>query len=289
MHVPNSQHRSRYRWRPPLEAVLLFTLAVTGSAQAVEFDASLRAPMMKSQSELKSQAQDYSAKFAAVREAAPARLVTDAALSREQFDLAWKVKRAIDERRPLDELAPVGIVSDVNGHVRIDFNSYPQWLPYEERFATLFAEPNMEGIGRELAQRGFRDTDFAALEKYVATHDLERAVTEQQLPVALSFNKLVQKFDRTKRTVDSALVMSFVYQRAKVRSEVTREWAAGLLQTQDAQRARILFEYVSEPESFGYWTPTEQSTALSEILSTMRRPDFEQQAIAEARARGAQP
>jgi hypothetical protein len=289
MHVPNSQHRSRYRWRPPVAAAWLLTLALSGSAQAVEFDASLRAPMMKSQGELKSQAQDYSAKFNAARAAAPDRLVTDTALGREQFDLAWKVKRAIDEQRPLDELATVGIVSDVNGHVRIDFNAYPQWLPYEERFAALLVEPNMEGLGKELTQRGFREADVAALGSYLSTHNLEHASAERTLPVALSFNKLVQKFDRTRRVVDPGLVLSFVYQRERARSDATREWAAGLLQTLDAQRARILFDYVSEPESFGYWTPTVQSVAFAEILATMRRPDFEQQAIAEAREKGVQP
>jgi hypothetical protein len=290
MHVPNSQHRSRDRWRPPLAAALMLTLAaLTGSAQAVEFDASLRAPMMKSQGELKSQAQNFSARYKAIRESAPEQLLEEPALAREHFDLAWKVKRAIDERRPLDELAEVGIVSDVNGYVRIDFNAYPQWLPYEERFAALLVEPNMEGLGKELMQRGFRASDVAALGSYLSTHDLERASAERALPVALSFNRLVQKFDRTKRAVEPALVLSFVYQREKVRSDATREWAAGLLQTLDAQRVRILFEYVSEPESFGYWTPTEQSIALSGILSMVRRPDFEQQAIAEARAKGAQP
>ncbi len=283
MHVPNSQRRSRHRWRPPLTAAWLFALALTGSAQAVEFDAAVRAPMMKSQGEWKNQAQDFSARYKAIRESAPEQLVKEPALSREQFDLAWKVKRAQDDRRPLDEFASVGIVSDVNGEIRIDFNSYPQWLPYEERFATLFAEPNMEALGKELVQRGFRDADVSALESYLAAHDLERTVTERQLPIALSFNKLVQKFDRTKRPVDSALVLSFVYQRAKVRSEVTREWAAGLLQALDTQRGRILFEYVSEPETFGIWTPTNQSTALAGILETMRRPDFEQKAIAEAK------
>ena len=287
MHVPNSQHRSRYRWRPPLAAAWLLALALTGSAQAVEFDASLRAPMMKSQGELKSQAQDYSAKFALISEAAPERLVTDTSLWREQFDVAWKVQRAMDEHRPLDELAAVGIVSDAMGHVRIDFNKYPQWFPFYERLSVLFAEPNMEGIGKELMQRGFRDTDVATLTNYVTTHDLKRSEAERALSVALSFNKLVQKFDRTRRPVDSGLLLSFVYQRSKVQSEVRREWAAGLIQSLDAQRARILFDYVSEPESFGVWTPTNQSIALAGVLEAMRLPDFEQKAIAEAR--GVQP
>lgn len=288
MHVPNSQRRSRHRWRPPLTAALMLALAaLTGSAQAVEFDASLRAPMMKSQGELKSQAQDYSAEFAAIGEAAPGQLVTNTSLWREQFDIAWKVQRAIDERRPLDELAAVGIISDANGHVRIDFNKYPQWFPFYERLSVLFAEPNMEGIGKELMQRGFRDSDVATLTKYVATHDLKRMSAERTLPVALSFNKLVQKFDRTKRSVDPGLLLSFVYQRAKVQSEATREWAAGLIQALDAQRARILFDYVSEPESFGVWTPTNQSIALAGVLEAMRLPDFAQKAIAEAK--GVQP
>lgn len=288
MHVPNSQHRPRHRWRPPLAAVSMLALAaLAGSAQAVEFDATLRAPMMKSQGELKAQAQDYSAKFAATRETAPERLVTDAALGREHFDVAWKVQRAIDQRQPLDELAAVGIISDVNGGVRIDFNKYPQWSPFHERLSVLFAEPDLEGLGKELMQRGFRDVDVATLTNYLATHDLQRMCAERALSVALSFNKLVRKFDRSKRPVDSGLLLSYVYQREKVQADARREWATGLLQGLDAQRARILFEYVSEPEAFGVWTPTNQEVALAGILEAMRLPDFEQRAIAEAR--GVQP
>jgi hypothetical protein len=288
MHVPNSHGRPRHRWRPRFATTLMFAFtAFAGMAQAVEFDERVRAPMMKDAAELKSQAQDFSARFAAIRETAPERLVLDAALAREQFDIAWKAKRAVDERRPLGELAAVGIVSDINGVVRIDFNAYPQWQPYEERLAILFAEANMQGLREELMHRGFRANDFAALEAYLATHDLSLAAAERALPVALGFNKIVRKYDKLKRPVDTGLVLSYVYQQAKIRAEVTREWSAGLLQTLDAQRSRILFDYVSEPESFGVWTPTVQHDALAEILAMMRRPDFEQQAIAEAR--GAQP
>ena len=288
MQVPNSHGRPRHRWRTPLAATLMLTLATfTGLAQAVEFDEKIRAPMMKDAAELKAQAQDFSTRFAAVREAAPERLVMDAALAREQFDIAWRAKRAIDERRPIDDLAAVGLVSDVNGVVRIDFNAYPQWLPYEERLASLFADANLDALGKELIRRGFRATDVVALEAWLAAHDLNRTAAERVLPVSLGFHKIVGKYDKLKRPVDTGLLLSYVYQRAKVRSEATREWAAGLLQTLDAQRARILFDYLSEPQSFGVWTPTVQSHALAETLATMRRPDFEQQAIAEAK--GVQP
>lgn len=288
MQIPEIQHRPRQRWRPRLTSALMLTLAAfAGSAQAVEFDAAVRAPMMKDATVLKSQAQNIATRFAAIRESTPERLVTDAALAREQFDISWQAKRAVDERRPLGELALAGLDSDINGVVRVDYNAYPQWLPYEERFATLFAEPEMEALGKELIRRGFRPTDVDALHSYLEKHDLDRIAAQRGLPLALSFSKFVRNRDKLKQPVDSSLVLSYVYQQAKVRSEATREWAAGLLQSLDAQRGRILFEYVSEADSFGVWTPTQQSDALAAVLATMRRADFEKLAIAEAS--GVQP
>jgi len=278
MHVPNS-----HRWRPKLAAGLMLTLATfTGLAQAVEFDERVRAPAMKDTVELRSQAQSLSTRYAEVRAAAPEQIITDPALAREQFDLTWKLKRALDQQRPLGDLTAVGIVSHTNGSIEVDSSAYPQWLRYDERLASLLTEGNLDLISQNLANRGFRDSDIAALRSYLATHDLGRAVAQRALPVALSFHKLVMKYDRLKRPVDEALLLSYVYQQAKLRSDSTREWAAGLLAALDAQRARILIEHISEFNTRTYWTPTDQSAALADTLAMIRRPDFEQQATTEA-------
>ena len=76
--------------------------------------------------------------------------------------------------------------------------------------------------------------------------------------------------------------MSFFYQQARVRSDAMREWAVGLLDALDAQRRRILVEYISEFETTTLWTPSDTTVAVNEMLTMMRLPDFQQRATAEA-------
>ena len=66
--------------------------------------------MMKSQAELHSQAQAFRRGLSRVARSAPEQLIRNSALARENFDLEWQIQRAIDERKPLDEFAALGIV-----------------------------------------------------------------------------------------------------------------------------------------------------------------------------------
>jgi hypothetical protein len=284
MHVPSNCHgRQRHRWRPALATVLMVTLAtLASSAQAVDFDEKLKAPAMKDPAELRSQAQAFSARFAHLRAAAPEQLVKDAALAREHFDLSWKISRAIDERRPLPDLADVGIVAGPEGSIHIDSKAFPQWLPMYERLSSLLPGWDFAMFAPELVRRGFRDTDVTSLKEYLATHDLERAAAQRALPTALAFSKVVAKYDKLKRPVDNGLAMSFFYQQARLKAEASREWTAGLLDALDAQRGRILIEFFSEFETKTSWTPSDPAVAVAELLAIMRLPDFQQRATAEA-------
>ena len=282
MHVPSNCHgRQHHRWRPAL-AMLMLALAAAGSAHAADFDEKLKAPTMKDPAELRSQAQEYSARFARVRAATPEQLVKDPALARDHFDLTWKIKRAVDEGRPLPDLAAVGIVPGAEGSVLIDSKAFPQWLPINERFASLLPGREFAVFNPELTRRGFRDTDLARLTEYLSTHDVERAGAQRALPAALAFSKVVAKYDKLKRPVDYGLAMSFFYQQARLKAEATREWTLGLLDALDAQRGRILIEFVSEFETTTSWTPSDPSVAVVDLLAMMRHPDFQQRATAEA-------
>lgn len=281
----NRQGRQRHRWRPAMTSMLM--LALAAFTHAADFDEKLKAPMMKDAGELRSQAQAYSARFAAAREANAWQLFKDPALAREHFDVAWRIKRAVDERRPLPDLADVGIVPGPDGSVKINSKTHPQWLPIEERLAALLPTWDYALHGPELIQRGFREADIATLQGYIASHDVDRAAQKRALPVALSFNKVVAKYDRLKRPVDYGLAMSFFYQQAQARFDATREWASGLLDALDAQRGRVLVEYISEFETTTLWTPSDPAEAVTEMLTMMRRPDFQQRATAEAQ--GARP
>ncbi len=71
-----------------------------GSAQAVEFDEKLKAPMVKDAAVLRSQAQSYSASFARSRTRRRAEIVTNRASGSERFDLSWQIQQAIEARAP---------------------------------------------------------------------------------------------------------------------------------------------------------------------------------------------
>jgi hypothetical protein len=291
MFVPsNCQGKQRHRWRPAfamMSMMLIVALALARTAQAVEFDEKLKAPMMKDAADLRAQARGYSARFAALRDAAPERLLTEAALAREQFNLAWTIQRAIDEKKPLPDLADVGIVPNPNGGVQINSKAFPQWLPLYERISSLLPSWDTTQYGPELIRRGFRESDITLLKEYLDTHDVQRMGAQRALPIALAFNKVVAKYDKVKRPVEPALAISYFYQQALARAESSREWTAELLAVLDPQRTRILIAFFSEFETTTWWTPNDVPAEVADLLTKMRLPDFQQRATAEVQ--GVQP
>jgi hypothetical protein len=287
MHVPNSQHRSRYRWRPPLAAVLLFTLALTGSAQAAEFDASLRAPMMKSQGELRPTALTFGKRYREIHQAAPEQLIQDSELARQQFDLKWQLQRAIDEQKPLDEFASLGIVSRGDGSYQIDLDAHPEWNDLHETIAGIVSRADIAAQEPQLLQHGFSPADVKALKDYVATHDPDVEATADALPIVLGFARTVRKFDKAKRPVPDSLALSFFYQRAFANRESNRRWVQGLFDRLEKQSVRVVMSNFTETSASMLWLPENASEGIADYLALVRRPDFEARAIAEAR--GAAP
>ena len=153
-------------------------------------------------------------------------MVTDQALTRERFDLEWQLTRALEEKRPLEDLSALGLEKHENGF-RIDYNAFPQWQPFPETLASLMPTLNMDAAGPLLVARGFRESDVAALRSYLETHDLKADTSARTLPIAISFSKVVKKYDKIKRPVGKDLVFSFIYQRDKVEAEARRAWAEG--------------------------------------------------------------
>ena len=121
MQVTSYQCRTRQPRRGPLAAGLLLCFAnIVGMAQAVEFDEKQKAPMAMGAAELKSRAQSYSASFARLRELSPAEMVTSKAVFLEHFDLVWQINRALEDKRPLEDLSALGLVKHEGG-LRIDY------------------------------------------------------------------------------------------------------------------------------------------------------------------------
>ena len=287
MQVTSYQCRTRQPRRGPVAAGLLLCFAsIVGVAQATEFitgfDEKLKAPMAMGATELKSRAQSYSASFARLRELSPTEMVTNKALFLEHFDLVWQINRALEDGRPLEDLSALGFVKH-DGGLRIDYNAFPQWQPFPELLASLVPTWSMDGVGPLLVNRGFRGSDVAALKNYVDTHDLKVATSAQTLPIAISFSKVVKKYDKIKRPVGKDLVFAFLYQRGKVEAEARRAWSEGLIRTLDDQRVRVLHSYFAEMPGIGYWSSSDVDAGVANLLAVMRLPDYEQRATAEAR------
>ena len=269
--------------RGTLAAGLLFWLAgIASLAQAVEFDEKLKAPMARGGAELKSIAEGYSASFARLRDASPAEQVTNKVLAAERFDLAWQIDRALEDKRPLEDLSALGLVKHENGF-RIDYNAFPQWQPFPEMLASLMPTLNLDTVGPLLVNRGFRESDVVALRNYVETHDLQAATNARTLPIAISFSKVVRKYDKIKRPVGKDVVFSYLYQREKAGAEARRAWSEGLIQLLDDQRVRVLHSYFAELQGTGYWTASDSEAGVASLLAAMRLPDFEQRATVEAK------
>ncbi|HET9472997.1 MAG TPA: hypothetical protein VFO82_03835 [Steroidobacteraceae bacterium] len=262
----------------------MVALAVTPRAQAVEFDEKLKAPMMKSQATLHSQAQAYGARFVAVRDASPEQLIRNSALAREKFDVVWQIQRAIDERKPLGELAEAGIALQADGSYLIDTKGHPEWNDLHQTIAALLSDTNLDRWVPLLVARGFRPEDVQVLREYVGFHDPVAASAAATLPIALGFGRTVRKFDQLKRPVSEALVQTFWYQRARAASEANRVWVEGLMKVLDAQRGRILLSSFLELSPITYWSPENVDEGTAALLAEVRRPDFE--AIVTAEAKG---
>ena len=276
MHVSSYPRASA--WLP---ALTLMLASFAGGAQAVEFDERVKAPMARGGAELKTQAESYFESFARLRSASPLDIVTNKALTQERFELKWQIQRALEDKRPIDDLAALGLEKYGNGY-RVDYNQFPQWEPPSERLVALMPTMSMENVRPMLIARGFRESDVAKLSDYLDTHDLKAAMAARTLPIAISFSKVVKKYDKIKRTVGQDLVFSFLYQRSKVEAEVQRAWAEGLVRTLDDQRVRVLQSYLSELEGTGYWSPSDTASGVADLLAVMRLPDYEQRATVEA-------
>ncbi len=275
--------RRQTRW-PALRAVLMLALTgFTGSAHAAEFDEKLKSPVMKNATELRTQMQTFATKFRDIRAATPAQLVTNATLARQQFDLIWQVQQAIDMRKPLDELAEVGIVSLGEGRYGVDMGAYPQWNEIASSFIAATLPDNLQYTVSALIQRGFRPEDVATLKRYLDEHDFRNVSSATNLSVSLGFARAVRKYDEQKRSVPDSLVFSYWYQRARYHSEGQRSWAEGLLKGFDAQRQRIFLSLIMELNPYSTWSPDDIATGIPDLLAQVRMPDFEQRIIAEAK------
>ena len=285
MHVASNQRgRPKRPRRGPVTGAFMVLLAgLAGFAQAVDFNEKLKAPMVMGAPQLKTMAEGYSANFARLAAASPTEMVNNKGLFLERFELKWLVTRAVDDRLPLEGLSAIGFVKRENGSVEIDLNAFPQWASFSDVLVAMMPTMDYDLTGALLINRGFRESDIAAVRNYLATHDLKLAIAAKTLPIAISFSRLIKKHDGLKLAVSRDLVYSFIYQREKAEAMTQREWAEGLLQVLDAQRVRVLHSYFDEMTRFSIWVPSDTEAGVAGVLALVRLPDYEQRAIAEAK------
>ena len=211
MHVTSYQCRRKRPRRGPVAAgLLLWFASIAGVAQAVEFDEKLKAPMARGGAELKSMAESYSASFARLQRLSHPRRWSRTRRSFSSTSISsGRLNRALEDKRPLEDLSAIGLVKDGSGGFRIDYNAFPQWQPFPETLASMMPDLSLDTAGPLLINRGFRESDVAAIRNYLETHDLKAATSARTLPIAISFSKVVKKYDKIKRPVGKDLVFSY--------------------------------------------------------------------------------
>jgi hypothetical protein len=248
----------------------------------VEFDEKMKAPQAKDPAELRSRAQTYGGHAAQKQIAGIDALIRDRGLSQERFDVTWDLQRSIDFRRPIGDMSGEGIVDRGDGSYGIDLDANPQWSDPADRLAGLLPVLDRVSLGTEFKRRGMSAAGVGNLHRYLDSHDVTKATGAAALPLAVSFSRVVRKYDKIKRPVPDSLVFSYIYQRELATAEARRQWGVGLLDALGPADTRIVESYLDEMKSTVVWAPSDPRSGIDSLLANLRLPDFEQKAAAEA-------
>ncbi len=240
--------------------------AFFGSVQAARFDEKVKAPPPPSNAELKAVIRDYFDTYARVNAKSPAGIVKDQSAHSKWFDTKWRLGAAMETWKAPVDLAEYGVTPKGDGSYSIDVVNFPQWDPLDARLTELL-DPNLfESHSVELKQRGFRDSDVAAMKAYIATMDRpERLASAANIPLVESFAAQVNSYTLSKHKMDKSQVQAFVYQGTRNSSEATRQWALGLLAVLDRQRQRILDSYFMERQGVMAMRPSDPESSDHEL------------------------
>jgi hypothetical protein len=127
-----------------------------------------------------------------------------------------------------------------------------------------------------------RADDLTTLESFWQSHDVKAAIASATLPINVAFSRIVRKFDKLKRPVPDALVLSYLYQREAAGAEAQRQTAETLLDALSPGGVRVIESYLGELQNTGVYGPTDQRAGIDGVLADMRLPDFESRAATEA-------
>ncbi len=235
------------RTRKSFAGALAIVLSI--AAQAAPFDEKSKAPRAASSQALRSRFEAHFQTFQRKQQDAdPAAFIRDQRAYRQWSDLYFAVKLALDERMPLGDLAEFGLDAKADGSYVVDLRKFPQWEPLDARLYRLTNPDVFESCESALRARGFRDSDIAALRKYLATHDPRLRVQTEGTQLVETFAKRLQA-RRAGQPLNLEEVLAYRYQKVSLRSEIERQWAVELLDALDPQRQRILASFLDEFDS----------------------------------------
>lgn len=255
-----------------LLALLLFGLA--GAAQAVEFDANIRAPRAVSGADLRAKFDAVATRVRGPDAVSALDAVRDRALVKERFDARYMLGALVDARVPLPEMEELGFKSMGDGRYSIDLQAHPEWKPLTESLLVLSEPAMVSGLENTLLARGFRPEDYLAMRNYLRAHDLGRARAESQLALVLSAGRMAKKLQKLKR-LDDSFMASFFYQKQFARAETDRRWALGLLDALAPSAQRVLVSYLSEISSTAWLVPEDRPSAFAYERELLLSPDLE--------------
>jgi hypothetical protein len=243
-------------------------MALAGAAHAAPFDERIQAPKAATaapgeiEARLRAHFETFDRKQ---QESEPGAFIRDRSAHKQWVDLYFSITRAMDEGRPLANLAAFGLVATPEGQYTIDLKAFPQWDPLDARLFLLSNPDVLESYVPALEARGFRDADVDKLRTYVGTHDPRQLSYPQGRQLFESYAKRLQKRKATGRPPAVEEMLAFRYQKDSIRLEAERQWAVGLLDALDDQRQRILVSFFDELKSeriFG--APSEPLSATLE-------------------------
>ncbi len=251
--------------------------AFAGAAPAAKFDEKIKAPAAPGNAELAALIRDYFGTHARVNAQSLTGIVRDRDAYQQWFETHWRLQRAIDTKRPLGDLSEFGLTPNGDGSYSVDLAQFPQWDPLPARLQG-FREPQAFAVyGAALKARGFRDEDIEAMRLYVEKGGPRQRASTQELDIAEGFGAKVKAQISARQKTDSAAFLAYAYQTGRVRAEQERRWAAGLLDSLDQQRQRILEAYLREQGGQMTITPDDIDAEVKLLVNGIASGEFAKQ------------
>lgn len=259
-------------------ALLISTLAIgiplpslivlSTCADAATFDKQVRAPEEITAPELRERVRSY---FYALDQGSTTMSATFKSPNEHKklVDTKWHLYRAIDERKPLGELAEYGLVTKGDGTYSVDMERHPYWRPLDVRMRLFFAA-SPDAVADALKRRGFRDSDVSALMNYLNGHDQRQDAIAQKEILMESFKAgAAKRAATTGGRIDRTELMALQYQSHQTLEEASRKWVVGVLNSLDPQRQRILESCLMELKGSMNIAPGDPEANLQRLESVV--------------------